>query len=45
VIVVGDARAFEPLVDRTEREDKLVIDLVRVDRQRSSNGQYQGLCW
>jgi GDP-mannose 6-dehydrogenase len=45
VIVVGDARAFEPLVDQTEKEDKLVIDLVRVDRRRSSNGQYQGLCW
>jgi GDP-mannose 6-dehydrogenase len=45
VIVVGDARAFGPLIDRTEREDKLVIDLVRVDRRRSSNGQYQGLCW
>jgi GDP-mannose 6-dehydrogenase len=45
VIVVGDARAFDPVADQTEREDKLVIDLVRVDRQRSSNGQYQGLCW
>ena len=45
VIVVGDNREFRPLLERIESEDKLVIDLVRVDRSRASNGSYQGLCW
>jgi GDP-mannose 6-dehydrogenase len=45
VIVVGNSRAFEPLIDQIEREDKVVVDLVRSDRRRSSNGHYLGLCW
>jgi GDP-mannose 6-dehydrogenase len=45
VIVVGDARTFKPLADRIDEENKDVIDLVRVDRSRSSNGPYHGLCW
>jgi GDP-mannose 6-dehydrogenase len=45
VIVVGNSRECQQLLEKIDNEDKLVIDLVRVDRSRSSNGSYQGLCW
>jgi hypothetical protein len=43
--VVGNSRECQQLLEKIDNEDKLVIDLVRVDRSRSSNGSYQGLCW
>jgi len=45
VVVVSNSRECQPLLERIGSENKLVIDLVRVDRSRSSNGSYQGLCW
>jgi GDP-mannose 6-dehydrogenase len=44
-IVIGNkAPEFEEVVTRGA-EDKHIIDLVRVNSQRSSNGAYQGICW
>jgi len=45
VIVIGNGREFEPLSETVAQSDKIVIDLVRVDRSRRSGSQYQGLCW
>ncbi len=44
-IVIGNKDAhYEGILDRV-REDQIVIDLVRIDKERTSSGGYHGLSW
>lgn len=45
VIVIGNnAKEFRALVDEMPK-DKIIIDLVRVDPERTSKDNYIGICW
>lgn len=45
VIVIGNnAKEFRALVDEMPK-DKVIIDLVRVDPERTSKDNYIGICW
>jgi GDP-mannose 6-dehydrogenase len=45
VIVVGNnPNGFKKVVDEIG-ESKIIIDLVRVDNQKTSKGNYVGICW
>jgi GDP-mannose 6-dehydrogenase len=45
VIVIGNnAKEFRALVDEMPKE-KIIIDLVRVDSERTSKDNYIGICW
>ena len=44
-IVIGNKDAhYEGILDRV-RDDQIVIDLVRIEKQRTSSGGYHGLSW
>jgi GDP-mannose 6-dehydrogenase len=45
VIVVGSKRRPDELLERLDASGRLVIDLARLDRRRTSGGAYEGLCW
>lgn len=45
VIVFGNkAKEFKTLLN-TISEDKQIIDLVRIDKNKTSGGNYEGICW
>lgn len=45
VLVIGNkAEEFREIESRL-RKDQIVIDLVRLFGERTSDGQYQGICW
>ena len=45
VIVIGNkAPEFKNIID-TIPEDKIILDLVRIDNNRVSEGNYVGICW
>lgn len=45
VIVIGNkASEFKEVLPQISK-DKIVIDLVRIDTERSSGENYQGICW
>jgi choline dehydrogenase-like flavoprotein len=45
VIVIGDAKAGQALATELGRPGLVVIDLVRMSRDRRSEGTYLGLSW
>lgn len=45
VIVIGNGSAeFRDILSRT-RKDQVVVDLVRIGKDRSEPGRYEGICW
>ncbi|MFC5068077.1 nucleotide sugar dehydrogenase [Flaviflagellibacter deserti] len=44
VLVLGNADVSREVLKRVD-DDRLVIDLVRVDQGMASNERYQGICW
>jgi GDP-mannose 6-dehydrogenase len=45
VVVVGNGRTAVSILDRIVDAEKVVIDLVRIDRRRRTTDQYHGICW
>lgn len=45
VLVAANRQVAKPLLAMAASAGKIVIDLVRVDRQRQSAGSYHGICW
>jgi len=45
VIVMGNRHLAKPLLDNRAIGEKIVIDLVRVERSQRSSGLYHGICW
>lgn len=44
VVIGNEASEFAEIMGRV-RETQVVVDLVRISRQASSNGTYDGICW
>jgi len=44
-LVVGNAAPEFENIPRRVRDDQLVVDLVRISKERSVDGVYEGICW
>jgi GDP-mannose 6-dehydrogenase len=45
VVVIGNgAEEFKPVVERP-KPGQVIVDLVRISRQKSEPGRYDGICW
>ena len=44
-VIIGNRKVAAPLLAEIERNGTSVIDLVRVQREKRTGGNYHGLCW
>jgi len=45
VIVIGNKSFNKGIIDNLLKPKHILIDLVRIDDNRKSNGNYEGICW
>ena len=45
VIVIGNKSLNKETIDNLLKPKHILIDLVRIDDDRKSNGNYEGICW
>ena len=44
IVIGNNAPEFKTTINRI-KEDKVVVDLVRITDQRTKTGKYNGICW
>jgi GDP-mannose 6-dehydrogenase len=44
-IVIGNRDPDFQTVPQRLREDRVLVDLVRISEKRSEDGKYDGICW